>query len=80
MAAMAARMVELGFFGSSPMLARTIGSNLGFLGSRPRAWAIAGSSLGFFGSIPKAARSIGSREGVDDDDDFDLSPDLLVAG
>ena len=61
MAAMAANRVELGFFGSSPRLANTIGSNLGFLGSSPRAAAVTASNLGFLGSIPKAARSIGSR-------------------
>ena len=50
-AAMAASSVELGFLGSRPMLANTIGSNLGFLGSSPRAAAIMGSSLGFLGSM-----------------------------
>merc|ERR1719278_851399 len=59
-AAMAASRVELGFLGSSPRLAKTIGSNLGFLGSRPSAAAVMGSSLGFLGSIPNAASSMGS--------------------
>merc|ERR1719509_561855 len=44
-AAMAASRVELGFLGSSPRLARTIGSNLGFLGSSPSAASSMGSSV-----------------------------------
>ena len=52
MAAMAAIMLELGFFGSRPSAARVIGSILRFLGSSPIEARTAGSI--FFGSMLRA--------------------------